>query len=525
MANKKPKSQPRNKMSFQEFAKEVAKQGRRPNRRMTAVGREAEVLNPSYGPNTKPPSAASNQKRGRPGGQIFHGRAQGGSSVLTGRRPFESKISANELYNASLLNDKGDLFFTFEGEKKRARITTYNDIDYLTLHYNVPDLSTVTGSDNLLDAMIDEGHVTGHMKEVVAAEKTAFKAYYQALFKALFSISQYWNMMGLLDAPTESDDWTFSAETGPGFNTLESSRNIISTLINRKFIIPVGLRTLIKLFNVRVKEQASYVYRKVSLPGKYFLPFSTYVDVAAIQTLLGTAYTNKGLAKIHMDKYGVLYDTFDPKDYMVPRTISVESPEALELMQSYPLKYYTNAATVKYPFGNLTYATNHSGFKYYFMERPQTPWFAVSRMLQPYTDADHNKYGGWVAANVSKTSAAYANVGMIAYNGTAFAGGLLGTASPNAIAHFMRHPQFWEDDGYAAAGTRVELQGANLGATPQLTEITSPDLNRPSIYTNDRTVWDTELDEWLKQFMIIIHFPKAPSGEAYARRGRKENST
>jgi hypothetical protein len=115
-------------------------------------------------------------------------------------------------------------------------------------------------------------------------------------------------------------------------------------------------------------------------------------ETCDLETLMSEIYSNQGQARVHMDKFGVKYETFK-EGMLEPRMITRDNVDYIAFMNHGMLGIYDGAnpqAIREYGF-NGDGSENH---KYYFKDRPdESKIHAFAKLLGSY-NATYNKYGG-----------------------------------------------------------------------------------------------------------------------------------
>jgi hypothetical protein len=208
---------------------------------------------------------------------------------------------------------------------------------------------------------------------------------------------------------------------------------------------------------------------------------------------MATAFQNRGLANQHMEKFGVKVTPFSPS-MIEAREISIDSDEALELLQVLTLGFYNAAPgyTYRYPLGDQSMAAAEASFVFYFRGTPRTEWFAIAPIFQAY-NAGNNKYGGFTAVGAPDTDANDVNIMRMAFSGTSWTGGTIDSVSSTLTLI----PQTWVQN----AEFEMNIVGTNL-TTVRFAPEDCPLLQEGDIRYNTRTPTQGDMEEWLKEVFI-----------------------
>jgi hypothetical protein len=91
----------------------------------------------------------------------------------------------------------------------------------------------------------------------------------------------------------------------------EDARNtLISELESLASCLPKFVLDLWKMFAHYFKMKNSWYRGALALPGQYLIPFVPKSALTTIQAAKETIYTNSGLARLHMDKFGIQHVKF-----------------------------------------------------------------------------------------------------------------------------------------------------------------------------------------------------------------------
>jgi hypothetical protein len=203
----------------------------------------------------------------------------------------------------------------------------------------------------------------------------------------------------LLDNPPEQNASNLTVDDGAIGNvkvpiyTPDQYSTFIGNLEGRGLIIPDFIVKIHKLFNWYVKRSSEYFIGATQIPPGYFMPGLPYYITSGLDTVVNTAYTNIGQAKLHMDKYGVKYSKFS-ESMLDPVEKNLQDVDVIAYLNHRPLKIY-DGANPQYLYGEGDFHVDGSeAHRYYFRDNPnESKIHAYAKLLQPY-EATYNKYGG-----------------------------------------------------------------------------------------------------------------------------------
>lgn len=354
----------------------------------------------------------------------------------TSKRPTSGRgqsddISKLDSYNkASKTAALGRFMRTFSRSKTSRSMTAWDDSAFLTAvlagfkfvgdDTSAVDSATVPSAQftNLWNILWETHFENANLKDLVAAEETAWILYYSAMLQICMDIQLQYNFRTLLPAYTESD-------TVPTDNTelsylTQSSFDIFVGSMS-EYPVPKGVYELVDLFGTWV-VQMSQAYEKYSLaiPPSYVVPFASLYDLADLEAMRGLLRVNLGNMTTHAKKFGLKTGAW--RDPIKPVVKAIDDPDVIAYLNHMWFIFYDNTPGNQLVQPNGGFAGDnlvgdYNDVEYFFKDNPNespmhvlAPWFGVY-------NATNNPYGGFILLCVPNTAEYYINMSSVAQHG------------------------------------------------------------------------------------------------------------
>lgn len=359
-------------------------------------------------------------------------------------------------------------FLTFNDEKVVEAIETFTH-KYRLLMMNIyPVFTADSGMANLINSIIDEGHISGHMKDEVAGELAGLIDYCENLWTLFGQVRNEFAAHTLVEDPTFSD---ITPTTGANhtFCKPESMNILLETLTERNLVVPVFLLDLLKMFTgVRCKLCDKYELYGTEIPASYLVYGVRDGDIEDLEALRDAMFAVKGLAIQHMNKFGMSYVKFETSMLTEPREIEYDSPTFWIFQQLFPFIMYGNdAATYEFDIAKVVDWTAAlpaatTGF-YAFLKGGEVPPELKYCLIFGSYNAANNPYGGFFAFSIN---AAAGDTNMFYYTITSATVTLVDIVNDAELRWLpFLWPFFGSDDLLGADKFDLTLSGDAFAAT------------------------------------------------------------
>lgn len=381
-------------------------------------------------------------------------------------------------------------FNKFIWDRRNEAIGSFSDTDFLIINTNYFCISEIAGDPawtklidetagqwGLITQAVNQGFKGGNMKDVVAANKTAFIKYSATWLLMLFELGIQYFIRGMLGNLTYSDT-AYSGTNGPAVFTNQSFTNIVSEIVNRGLVVPKFVLDLFKLFHFYVQLTEPYLQGTTMIPPSYYYPWKNvrfYAEVYSnSNSLFHQLLSYSGEARIHAEKFSIPMEKFSV-DMLEARKIALDSPDWLAYLShcmidvlgtaEYPMKalgdMYTNTTT--------SYTTR----RYYFHADKDASFLHRAAMLMSNYDGTNNPYG--LVNTVPPTINCFGLV-HCSYLGTAFA------EIPTTWTKILLFPAGVEGDQATHAKLTLSLTG---GTSRTLSSSYCPALLNAKVFYGD----------------------------------------
>jgi hypothetical protein len=269
---------------------------------------------------------------------------------------------------------------------------------------------------NLWTAAYPLGMKTGNMKEVNATEAAAAEAIFEDWTNIVFNLGLQQMILDLMDNPPRSDN-ALDLSDGVAGNVVipvneEDARNtLIGELEGLSECMPNATVKLWDAFKFYFKIRKEWIRGATNLPGAYLLPMAPNLSLTSLQTLKENIYSNSGLARNHMQKFGIPFKKFS-RDMLHGRMNDISNGnwdvEAIGFFAEWSLPFTGDGA----PAGETTIVPHNlltgtpTSHKFYFptgSKPDDIPLYKFWPLIQSYDNPD-NIYGGLIGSAAGSTS-------------------------------------------------------------------------------------------------------------------------
>lgn len=348
----------------------------------------------------------------------------------------------------------GKYMRTFAQTRKKEIMTTYDDVDYLTMLCSSVSSANCAYFADACEEAYTRGQKVGNMKDEVADQKTAFTDTCDYMFEILLELSAQWPLVNLLANFPKQDTISTSAGTFANFNDATMT-DILQRMQNLE--VPQVVVEVLKRVNFLFKFSDGWqdVHHN-DIPARYVAYRVPFLASASIVTLVNLVWAEQGEFKNHCQKFGIKTVKFS-SEWLKPRIISPNSKDGLAYFQ-HAMWHMRNGANTTdldymplYPFN----ADGSEAKKWWFYDDPnESELNYLAKLYQPY-EGTYNKYGGALAQSFVKAAANIAGFGCKFTEGTAMTARTLAQIFDIA----MEFLTVWENAG----NLNLELTG--LGPT------------------------------------------------------------
>lgn len=400
-------------------------------------------------------------------------------------------------------------FFTFNDEKVIEGIQTFTHAYRLLLMNVYPSFTADQGMANLVTNMIDEGHVSGHMKDEVAAELAALIDYCENLWTLFGQLRNEVVANKLVEDPTFSD---VTPTTGAAHSFLkpETINTFLETLEERNLVVPIFLVSLLKMFSgVRCELMKPYALYGTEVPGVHLVFGVRDGDLEDLQGIRDTMFGVKGLAIQHMNKFGMSYSKFSTSMITDATEITYKSPEWYIYLQLFGILLYGNDdATYEFSIDGVvnwagTAPASQNDFWCFLKDGIVTKELKYCLLFGDY-HATNNKYGGFFTFQLN-ASTMDSNIMQYAING---ASGTIVDILNSAEDRFlpMLWPHFGSDDLLGADKLDLTFSGAAFAADIPYGAYTAKcqPCEPFNLFRTTKTVVQTTIESFMMKGMIQL---------------------
>jgi hypothetical protein len=255
---------------------------------------------------------------------------------------------------------------------------------------------------------------TGNLKDIDDTEAASFETVCEEWMDVLLNLGPQQNILDLMDNP-KRDDNAIDLADGDADTVVplftEDSRN---TLIGELEGMPIP-KICVELYNhlkFYFKTRAPWTKGGISHPGQYLIPIMPATALTTVQANKEAIYSNGGLARLHMDKFGIPHQPFKAEmleGEMHDISNGIWDPCAIGFFAEWVLPLTddsdpgdgTTSLTPSYPL----HQDGSEGHKLYFPSggKPDDiPLYSVLPLISTY-NATYNPYGGLLTSKWSST--------------------------------------------------------------------------------------------------------------------------
>lgn len=386
---------------------------------------------------------------------------------LTGLSP-TSKSFNDKQYQAN----KSGWFPRFTRNKTRQLGTTWTDTTYVTLLLNYAVQANLAYYGDLFNMAVEQGHRSGNMKDVDAAQATAAEAIATNSLLVLANLGPMKTLIDLLDnhPENEADDLTvgdgLTGNTAVPIYSLENFDLICKDLENRGALIP---KLSAEIFNTMMNWY--FHVRKGAMIGAqtfqdmYVVPFTPYYKMSSLEGYISTWMQNQGAAKIHCDKLGIKLVPFKASMLDAKMISDFYDPNMIAYFNHAPFCVYKAGDAVYRIGGYPAFSADGSEARpYYFKDSPnESKIHAYAKLFDGY-NLTYNKYGGLFYNTTAPNTGDYVNAFLARKTESSE---FLGTSirSNNMIPWFTKYLWMWKN----TAVLNMSLTGTYLSADFDIT--------------------------------------------------------
>ena len=397
-------------------------------------------------------------------------------------------------------------FFTFKNQKVIDGLETYSHDQSLVLLNILPTTVVDDGLYQLAEDAWKQGHVSGHMKDVDAGEEAAYYDYVEDIWTLLGQLRNEYAGVTVLDNPT-FDDTTPTTSAAHRFLKPESFNTLLESLENRKFLIPVWVEKLLKMWTgIRVELMPSYEIYSTKIPAVHFVMGVRGGDLADLETLRDSMFSHKGDSVQHMNKFGIKYVPFKTEMVTGVREVAFPSPEFYNLFQILELRVYGTAATHRYGISTIcdfSGGVDWSAWQALLYKGEVTKELIFS-MIGDGHQAANNKYGGLFYAQLN---AFEGDMNMFKYSQD--------DATPTIVDYVNSDIDRWlcflnPWFGRADAAMQVEVNGTDVAAAIPMMPTSRPVISSGGLasahfWKTNKTLGQSILESFVLREIIEMH--------------------
>lgn len=395
------------------------------------------------------------------GGQFYKDPAKEGSNFQATQR---KKASARSRF-----------FRNFHRTKQKAYMTTYNDTQFVSV--NLLSLSLITGGDpqTAFDGLIDvawmAGAKTGNIKDLVAGQESAYKAWMERWTIIAWELAAQLMLRPLVSAMTESSTTATTNATIAIWKQSDWDQYIASI---SKLDCPEFVYRFLKPFLFYVRMTESYDKAGITIPPSYFIPICYRYALATLETAREAVKANSSEAMLHCMKFGIPFSKFSIdklKAEEVSRSDVYNNQDRIAFFSIAP--YYYTWKTGPTPTlmeqgailtgANLT--TDFTNIHYIFDDGQD---MSILHAFYQFFGATYNvtncKYGEIILPIATAATEYHTSILHMANLGTAWTVGLM---SGHVVRHVMKlFASYWNGD----ANKGMQWNGAEVTAA-QTTDV------------------------------------------------------
>lgn len=403
-------------------------------------------------------------------------------------------------------------FFSFKDSMQIVGMAAYKHNQRLLIYLMHPTLASVGPDDGIATILTDiyeQGHISGHMKDIGATELASAIDYVEGLWEILGQLRNEYAAVTLLDGPT-FDDAVVTTGATHRFLKPESFTTFIETLEARNLVVPDFLLYLLDKFTgVRIKLAEGYENYGTEFPARYLVMGCRVSTLATMEASRNTLVAAKGEAIQFFNKFGVGYKSFSTQMATQVKDVEYPSAESTFWFDTVPLLMYGKTKALTWLGCNacdFDAGTSWIAWKIWLYKQQVLDMHAFTQIFHGH-DATNNQYGGlftYIASNASE-----GDMSILAYGIDDLTPS---TVDPYNSGSFRYVPFLWfaygEDDKPAAGEYELAMVGteltANLIVHNQPDTYLVPRLNLLGWWRTTKTVSKTALDSFMLKKMISV---------------------
>jgi hypothetical protein len=160
-------------------------------------------------------------------------------------------------------------------------------------------------------------------------------------------------------------------------------------------IIPNLVIEILKPLNFYIKMSEPWIQGETTIPPRYVVLRTPSLSLASLNSYVETIRSNQGEAKMHMDKFGIKYSTWD-QSLLEARELTINDIDAIAYFQHAYLMINNTTGSPQYYKPQSIDLGQDGGedYKYYFADNPNESVINVLAKLFHTREATYNKYGG-----------------------------------------------------------------------------------------------------------------------------------
>ena len=279
------------------------------------------------------------------------------------------------------------------------------------------DTDSKTAFKNLMIDIYKEMRVAGNMKDIVDAQETAFSVLALDSFMLTFDLAYQEAFRELLANPSESNT-TGSGSTHVCCWELNSFNILLGDIKNKNLVIPKFVKNILDDLLFIIKLDPEYAQGAVQLPPRFCLPFVGDMTLAEAQAFVVEWSSNNALAKIHMDKFGIDYETWRPELVFDMPELQLHDVKVLDYFAVMPIYVRDGSTTRQVGDYDIDAGTGWEALEWYCVNDPnESPLKSYLPLFCSY-ESTNNPYGGILCSIDCKLTQNYTNMIQCKYANT-----------------------------------------------------------------------------------------------------------
>lgn len=299
---------------------------------------------------------------------------------------------------------------TFAQTKKKQRMTTYDDSDYMTMLCTRVSSAACAYFANACSEAYTRGQNVGNMKDQEDAQLAAFVTTCDNMIEVLMELSAQWPLKNLMAYYDRQDTISVVGTGAAGQVNLANFEDATMTDILQRMKdleIPDVIWKVVKELNFYFKLSEGWTdVKNNNIPGRYLFYRMPYLASASIHTLITAVWAEQGELRMHCKKFGIKTSKFT-SDWLVPREIRLDHVDALAYFQHGALNVRDSIATndKQYFAAFGIHGDGAEARKWWFYDNPNESVLNYLAPLFYSYEAEFNMYGGLLSATLLPTGA------------------------------------------------------------------------------------------------------------------------